>query len=105
MGSSESVRNIDPMTGDPLPAASAVSVSVVNGSVGDQTRPPHSSALAALGFKHGRLGMRRPPAISPDRGLFRVPLPRRRGGRPEVARHVGSVIRPSTEARSQTAPR
>ena len=48
--------NIDPMTGDPLPAASAVSVSVVNGSGATNQATAASSALAALGFNMVGLG-------------------------------------------------
>ena len=48
--------NIDPMTGDPLPAASAVSVSVVNGSGATNQATDTSSALAALGFNMVGLG-------------------------------------------------
>jgi LCP family protein required for cell wall assembly len=48
--------NIDPMTGDPLPAASAVSVSVVNGTEATNQATDTSSALAALGFNMVGLG-------------------------------------------------
>jgi hypothetical protein len=41
---------IDPMTGDPLPAASSVTVSVMNGSGAVQQAADTATALAALGF-------------------------------------------------------
>ena len=43
--------NIDSMTGDPLPAPSAVTVSVMNGSGAYNQASDTATALAALGFK------------------------------------------------------
>ena len=48
--------NIDPMTGNPLPAASSVTVSVVNGSGVSNQATDTAAALAALGFQTVGLG-------------------------------------------------
>jgi LCP family protein required for cell wall assembly len=48
--------NIDPMTGDPLPAASSIMVSVVNGSGATNQATDTAAAFAALGFQTVGLG-------------------------------------------------